>query len=85
MPDTPDDPVAMTPDQRRHEIAALLARGVLRLRERLPKAPGSSPCRTPEKSSESRLEGLDVGAKTSLHVFDRTACRKAGNHHERNG
>ena len=27
-----DDPAAMTPDQRRREIAAILARGVLRLR-----------------------------------------------------
>jgi hypothetical protein len=28
---SPDDPANLTPDQRRHEIAAVFARGVLRL------------------------------------------------------
>ena len=33
MPDMLDDPAAMTPLQRHREIAAILARGVLRVRE----------------------------------------------------
>lgn len=35
-----DDPAAMTPDQRRHEIAAILAGGVLRLSTRTRSSPG---------------------------------------------
>jgi hypothetical protein len=33
MPDVLDDPAAMTQSQRRREIAVILARGVLRVRE----------------------------------------------------
>ena len=33
MPDVLDDPAAMTPSKRHREIAAILARGVLRVRE----------------------------------------------------
>ena len=33
MPEVPDNPADMTPLQRRREIAAILARGVLRARE----------------------------------------------------
>ena len=32
MPYLPDDPIHLTPEQRRREIAAILARGILRLR-----------------------------------------------------
>ncbi len=35
MTDMLDDPAAMTPPQRRREIATILARGVLRLAENL--------------------------------------------------
>lgn len=62
------DPADMTPDQRRHEIAAVLAKGVLRLRESAENAPGSRPQRTPENTSKRGREALDEGAKTILHV-----------------
>ena len=71
MPYMPDDPAEMTPPQRRREIAAILARGVLRLRQCNEIPPGSDPSRTvepPEKASESGRDCLDEGAKTSPHV-----------------
>jgi hypothetical protein len=63
--DTTRAPATMTPEERRREIAALLARGVLRLR----RTPSSRPIRTPDKSAESSLDSLDEGAKTRLHVL----------------
>ena len=63
-----DDPAAMTPSERRHEVAAILARGVLRLRQCREKPPGSGESRTVEKGSESCRDCLDEGAKTSPHV-----------------
>lgn len=67
--DATRDPADMTPDQRRREVAAILARGVLRLRRSAESAHGSRPSRTPEKSSNFRPEALDGGQITSLHVF----------------
>ena len=75
--DATRDPAAMTPDERRREVAAILARGVLRLRRSAENAPGSSPSRTPENTSESSREVLDEGAETSLHVFTSPASRQA--------
>jgi len=75
--DSTRDPADMTPDQRRREVAAILARGVLRLRRSAENAPGSRPSRTPEKSSNFRREALDEGARTSLHVFTSPASRQA--------
>ncbi len=49
----PDDPASMTPPERRREIAAILARGVLRLRQCAQSSPSSGESRTPEKASES--------------------------------
>jgi len=46
MTDMLDDPAAMTPPQRRREIAAILARGVLRL---------SQCAQTSPVSGESRM------------------------------
>ena len=68
MPYMSDDPAVMTQSQRRREIAAILARGVLRLRQCREKPPGSDPSRTIEKASESGRDCLDEGAKTSPHV-----------------
>jgi len=68
MPDMLDDPTVMTPSQRRREIAAILARGVLRLRQCRENTPDSQPSRTVEKASESRQDCLDEEAKTSPHV-----------------
>ena len=68
MTDMLDDPAVMSPSQRRREIAAILARGVLRLRQCNEIPPGSDPSRTVEKASESGRDCLHEGAKTSPHV-----------------
>ena len=68
MTDMLDDPAAMTPSQRRREIAAILARGVLRLRQCRENPPNSQPSRTVGKALESGQDCLDEGAKTSPHV-----------------
>ena len=68
MPDMLDDPAVMTPSQRRREIAAILARGVLRLRQCRENTHDSRPSRIAEKASESGQDCLDEGAKTSPHV-----------------
>jgi len=71
MSELSDDPATMTPQQRRQEIAAILARGVLRLRQ-TPKTPqGSQSARTAEKYSEFRETGLEDSAKTSPHALVR--------------
>jgi len=75
MTDMLDDPAAMTLSQRRREIAAILARGVLRLRQCREHSPDSHPSRTTKKSSESGPDRLDEGAKTSPHV---PACSGGG-------
>jgi len=63
-----EDPAKMTPDHRRREVAAILARGVLRLRQCAQTSPVSDDFRTPEKASKSFRDSLDEGAKTSPHV-----------------
>ena len=60
------DPAMMTPQQRRQEIAAILARGVLRLRRVAQTSTGSRSSRTSENSSEQRHNGLDEGQKRAL-------------------
>lgn len=65
------DPAAMTPHERRQEIAAILAKGVLRLRQATQASPGSRSSRTPENLSKQRQNGLDEGAQTSPHVLAR--------------
>lgn len=76
-PDATRDPAAMTPEERRREVAAILARGVLRLRRSAENASGSRPSRTPKNTSKSGREALDEGARTSLHVFTSPASRQA--------
>lgn len=70
----PRNPAAMTPQQRRQEIAAILARGVLRLRQAAQASPGSGgsrSSRTAENLSKQRQNGLDEGAEMSPHVLAR--------------
>jgi len=67
MRHTLDDPAAMTPSERRREVASILARGVLRLHQCREKPPGSGPSRTVEKDSEFRRDCLDERAKSSPH------------------
>ena len=57
---TLDDPARMSPDERLSEVAAILARGVLRLRWRAAAAP--------EDSTESCRKSLASGRKTSPDV-----------------
>ncbi len=64
-----DDPVEMTPSQRRRQIAAILARGVLRLRQCARTSPGSGGFRTGEEPSEFHRDCLDEGATSSPHVL----------------
>ena len=71
MTDMLDDPAVMTPLQRRREIATILARGVLRLRQCRENTHGSRPSRTAvswKRASESGQDCLDGVAKTSPHV-----------------
>lgn len=65
------DPAAMTPHERRPEIAAILAKGVLRLRQATQASPGSRSSRTPENLSKQGQNVLDEGAETSPHVLAR--------------
>jgi len=46
----------LTPAERRHEIAALLARGILRLGDSLPKGPEYTESRLTEDPLEERGE-----------------------------
>ena len=68
-PMTDDDPASMTPEQRRQEVAAILARGVLRLRRCVNRSPAVlDGNRTPEKDSENAEIQLDNEAAIRLHV-----------------
>ncbi|MGE0769287.1 MAG: hypothetical protein AB7L90_22825 [Hyphomicrobiaceae bacterium] len=61
-----NDPSFLTPDERRSEVASILAAGVLRLHARaaLPGDPA------PEKPPESGLSGLEVPDETVLSVHN---------------
>jgi hypothetical protein len=63
-----DSPAYLTPDERRRQVAAILARGVLRLRSsgRLPSNPAASA--PADLSSKSRQKALEVSAHTSPHA-----------------
>jgi hypothetical protein len=58
---------ALSPDQRFHEIARLLAAGVRRLFSQRTGADAAPPA-TPEKSPESAETGLEVQPETRLSV-----------------
>jgi hypothetical protein len=63
-----DDPAAMTADERLHEVAAILAAGILRLRSRaaLPTDPGQDS--GPKNLQESGQDCLEVCGETVLSV-----------------
>ena len=69
-----DDPAALTPAQRRREIAAILARGVLRLHQTGHERSGLRFSGTVEESAESRGKGLDEWAGISPHALVRQSC-----------
>lgn len=64
---TSDDPSELTPDERRRELVAILAAGVLRLRQHRLQA-GEPPALPPKTSPEFSAERLEVGAETVLSV-----------------
>ncbi|MBX3433294.1 MAG: hypothetical protein KF847_08235 [Pirellulales bacterium] len=53
----------LSPEQRRREIASILAKGILRLRARAA-LPTNAPCKSPKTGAE----GLEVPDKTVLSV-----------------
>ena len=62
----PDDPSSLTPDERRCEVASILAAGILRLHSRAA-IPGDDP--PAEISPESATACLEVPAETVLSVI----------------
>jgi hypothetical protein len=60
----PDDS-RLTPDQRRREVASILARGVLRLRSLIEVSAESVP---PDAEHAPADNGLEVSAATRPHV-----------------
>lgn len=65
----PTDPAHLTPEQRRREIAAILAKGVLRLRSVAQIRPGSAPeSRSPKKGTETLRKALELSATSSPHA-----------------
>jgi len=62
----PDDPSSLTPDERRAEVASILAAGILRLHARVA-IPGDDP--PGEISPDSAAERLAVPAETVLSVI----------------
>lgn len=62
-----DDVSELTPDQRRRELVAILAAGVLRLRQRRLRA-GELAAPPPKTAPDSAAGRLEVGAETVLSV-----------------
>lgn len=63
-----DTPAHLTPDERRRQVAAILAKGVLRLcssAQQLPDPDQSAPA---DNSSKSRQKALEVSAPPSPHA-----------------
>ena len=58
----------LTPAERRREIAAILARGVLRLRPGVHTSPGTGEFRPPKKVSKSRRNCLEGVGTSSPHL-----------------
>ncbi|WP_425619081.1 hypothetical protein NA78x_002812 [Anatilimnocola sp. NA78] len=58
----------LSPEERRHELAELLARGLIRLHLRRATQGQSAEQPHPEKALDSGLGGLEVSAETVLSV-----------------
>lgn len=63
-----DDPTDLTPDQRRREIAAILARGVLRLHGTRQVAPESAESGSCDDAAVPSRKRLDVCGTSRPHV-----------------
>lgn len=73
MPHPPDDPACLTPDQRRREVAAILAKGLLRLPQFPPESAESD-----ASASDSTQKGLELSARPGPHVTAANAAEIAG-------
>lgn len=63
----PDDS-RLTPEQRRHEIATILARGILRLPRTARPARGCADSAPSEDAPEPAPKGLELSATSRPHV-----------------
>lgn len=63
----PTDPACITPEERLAEVAAVLAEGMLRLRQRSGILPTSTPPEISGNPLESGQIGLELSAKSRLH------------------
>lgn len=64
------DDSSLTPDERRAEVAGILAAGILRLRTQALPAADSAHRSDPKNPSESASSCLEVPAETVLSVHD---------------
>lgn len=62
-----DDPAELSPEHRRRELAAILAQGVLRLRQRR-RLTGEAAAPPPTIAPESSARRLEVSRETVLSV-----------------
>lgn len=65
---SPDHSIDLTPDQRRREIAAILAKGILRLHSMGPLAPESAASGPCEDAPEIVENGLELSAASRPYV-----------------
>ena len=68
MPHSLDDPDRLTPEDRRREIAAILARGILRLHRTRQKAPESATSKPADHAPDGPHKGLEVSGTSRPHV-----------------
>ncbi len=73
MPHTVDDPAAMTPSDRRREVVAILARGLVRLRPARRITPEPAAAQHPSKPSATPQKPGSSPAKTPCSVAEDTA------------
>jgi hypothetical protein len=66
-----DDPPLLSPEDRRREVARILARGLRRLCRRAPSDHVSPPLAGPKNLSECRSNCLEVAPETVLSVTRR--------------
>ena len=73
-----DDPASMSPDERRHEIAAILARGILRLHRTRQVAAESAASDPPDHAPEGGQKDLEVSGTSPYSAKTQSRGRRAG-------
>ena len=63
-----DDPADLSPDERRREVAVILARGILRLHPTHQAAPESAVSEDAQHAPEDRQKDLEVSGPSRPHV-----------------